>query len=302
MEYNEFKDSILNELKDRLDEALDIQLREVTKNNGVVLDGIVIARKDAKIAPTFYINDLYDMYEKGKDYEDILDFLIDSYNEHSSDFFFDPNEFEDFGRMKNNIMFKVINAKLNEDLLKGIPHREFLDLAICYYVYIKDQNFERGSILINNEHMKLWGVDENSLYEISRSNTKENLDVDFMSMYDMLCEIMSKRGEDEEFIKEALKPMDDKMYILTNKDRHFGASCIVYNDVFQEIAKEKESDLIIIPSSVHELIIILSEEDGRIDEFNDMVSEVNINHVLPQEILSDHVYIYDRLKDEIRIC
>ena len=123
-----------------------------------------------------------------------------------------------------------------------------------------------------------------------------------MSMYDMLCEIMSKRGEDEEFIKEALKPMDDKMYILTNKDRHFGASCIVYNDVFKEIAKEKESDLIIIPSSVHELIIILSEEDGRIDEFNDMVSEVNKNHVLPQEILSDHVYIYDRLKDEIRIC
>lgn len=302
MEYNEFKESVMKELKVKLEGEADVSLKEVTKNNGVVLDGLVIARSDSKIAPTFYINDLYDVYQNGREFDEVLDFLMDSYEEHAFEFSFNPADFEDFSNMKDKLMLKVVNSKLNEKLLGNIPHRDFLDLSICYYVLIKDAKFESGSILINNDHADMWGVDEETLFEIAKENTRKNLGKDFLSMYEMMCELMAKRGEDEEFIKEALKPIDDKMFVLTNNTRQFGATCILYNDVLKEIADEKESNLIILPSSVHELIVLFSDTESSIGELNEMVLQVNENHVLPQEILSDHVYVYDREIDEIKMC
>lgn len=302
MEYGIFKETVLEGIKERIEDASEISIKEITKNNGVVMDGILISRKDSKIAPTFYINDFYDMYQNGTDFDNIIDILCKSYDEHSIELSFNPEEFEQFDKVKDKIMFKIVNKKLNEKLLSEVPHRCFLDLAICYYVLVKDINFENGSILINNSHAKMWDVDEETLFKLSEKNTCNTFKEDLMSMYDMMCELMIKRGEDEELMKEMLRPMDDKMYVLTNNARQYGASCIMYNDVLKNFSDEKNSDLVIIPSSVHEVIILSLNDNDSVEELNDMVTQVNADHVLPQEILSDHVYIYDRKLDRIKMC
>ncbi len=302
MDYEMFKEVIKEGLKERLSEDISISLKKVTKNNGVILDGLIVSGKEQKIAPTFYINDFYSMYENGKGLDEVIDCLAESYNEHCFDISFDVDEFENFDRVKNNIMFKLVNRQLNSDLLEKIPNRDFLDLTVCYYVFVKNVNFDTGSILISNEHMKMWGVDEKTLYELSLANTVKSFRHDILSMYDMMCELMIKRGAEEDMIENILKPIDEKMYVLTNESRQFGASCIMYKDVLQDFSDEKESDLVIIPSSVHEVIIIPLKDCDSFENLNDMVKEVNNDHVLLQEILSDHVYLFDRKEGRIKMC
>ena len=300
MDYSIFKEVIKEGILERFDD-INIEIKEITKNNGIILDGMIISKKDSKISPTFYLNDFYESFNNGTDLDTIIDTICNAYAEHENDFEFDVCSFENFDDVKSRIMYRLVNTRLNSGILDTIPHREYLDLSIVYYVLVKDINFENGSILINNSHMEMWGTDEDTLFELAGINTQQNFKVDLMSMYDMLTELMIKRGEDEDAVMEMLKPMDDKMFVLTNESRHYGAACLIYKDVISDFSKKNDCDVIVIPSSIHELILIGRNEEESLDAFNEMVTEVNATQLLPQEILSDHVYIYDRKEGCIKM-
>ena len=58
----------------------------------------------------------------------------------------------------------------------------------------------------------------------------------------------------------------------------------------------------IIPSSIHECILVPLEEGISETYLNYMVSEVNKNNVPIEEILSDHIYIYNAAENKISNC
>ena len=93
------------------------------------------------------------------------------------------------------------------------------------------------------------------------------------------------------------------LFVMSNGDYMNGASVILYKDVLRDFAKYMEHDLYILPSSIHEVIILLDNEYAKApEELARMVRETNRIVVDREEILSDHVYYYDREKDEIRIA
>ena len=93
------------------------------------------------------------------------------------------------------------------------------------------------------------------------------------------------------------------LFVMSNGDYMNGASVILYKDVLRDFAKYMEYDLYILPSSIHEVIILLDNEYAKApEELARMVRETNRIVVDREEILSDHVYYYDREKDEIRIA
>ncbi len=86
---------------------------------------------------------------------------------------------------------------------------------------------------------------------------------------------------------------DNNMYVLTNDEGFEGASALLHPELFEEAAEEVEDNVIIIPSSIHELLCVpmsvISVKDAA-----EMIVEVNESQVAPEDVLSTHPYIYWR--------
>ena len=81
------------------------------------------------------------------------------------------------------------------------------------------------------------------------------------------------------------------MWVLTNELGIYGATAMLYDGVLEEAGEKWEQNFYIIPSSVHELILLLEEWD--MEQLDLMIKEVNEREVKDDEILSDHAYLYD---------
>ena len=90
--------------------------------------------------------------------------------------------------------------------------------------------------------------------------------------------------------------------VLTNQLKIFGAAEMLNIPWLSQYAEQRQCDLFILPSSVHE--VLLHEVTGKISaaELKRSVVEINRDVLLPQERLSDCVYYFDRRARRIRIA
>lgn len=285
MMYELFIKEVKEAVESKVGTGFDVTVNKVTKNNDLVLDGLVIKATDTNIAPTIYLNGYYERYEDGAmNLDDVVESIIDTYSRHNS-VTFDISTFTDFDAVKNRICYKLVNTASNKKLLEDVPHRELFDLSIVYYVVVSVEANVTGSIIIHNNHIKLWDITENDLYEFASDNTKRLLPAGIKSMFDTLSEMVDM---------EDLPNTDDFMYVLTNKEKLQGASTILYPDVLSTFAMKKNANLWLIPSSIHEWIIIPDDGNMNRETLSKMIQEVNGSQLAVDEILSDHPYYYNR--------
>ena len=105
-----------------------------------------------------------------------------------------------------------------------------------------------------------------------------------------------------EMITRRLCSSDCNMYVLTSKDSIFGAISMFYPNGLKELAKELGSDLYILPSSIHDVIVLPAQEEIDADMLKDMVHRVNKDYVDVEELLSDSVYYYKKESDSLSIA
>lgn len=285
MMYELFIKEVKEAVESKVGTGFDVTVNKVTKNNNLILDGLVIKATDTNIAPTIYLNGYYERYEDGAmNLDDVVESIIDTYSRHNS-VTFDISTFTDFDAVKNRICYKLVNTASNKKLLEDVPHRELFDLSIVYYVVVSVEANVTGSIIIHNNHIKLWDITENDLYEFASDNTKRLLPAGIKSMFDTLSEMVDM---------EDLPNTDDFMYVLTNKEKLQGASTILYPDVLSTFAMKKNANLWLIPSSIHEWIIIPDDGNMNRETLSKMIQEVNGSQLAVDEILSDHPYYYNR--------
>lgn len=286
MMYELFIKEVKEAVENKVGTGFDVTVNQITKNNNLILDGLVIKATDTNIAPTIYLNGYYERYEDGAmNLDAVVDSIIDTYNHHNS-VTFDISTFTDFDAVKNRICYKLVNTASNKKLLEDVPHRELFDLSIVYYVVVSVEANVTGSIIIHNNHIKLWDITENDLYEFASDNTKRLLPAGIKSMFDTLSEMVDM---------EDLANTDDFMYVLTNKEKLQGASTILYPDVLSTFADRKNANLWLLPSSIHEWIIICDDGNMNRETLSEMIQEVNGSQLAPDEVLSDHPYYFDRL-------
>jgi hypothetical protein len=331
MNYDEFSEDIRrgveNMVRDRIGDGVAV-IRNVRKNNNVKMRAVSIIRKGENATPTVYIGCYYEDYKKGRAIEDICEEIFRVYERGIEKFRknFNVQDFLDLEKIKTKIFYKLINYEMNEKLLQDLPHFRYLDMAIVFYIMMSCDEDGQASALVHNVHMEHWNINEKELREIAFNNTWEKYPPVIRKMEDIISEmIMGDLMEDEEgdcpdtlreefkygnfdyeevqcIIREEVEKLkadrEMQMYVLTNNIRMNGAACITYPEVLKNFAREQESDLYIIPSSVHEVILIPVQhwEKSKLDE---MVVEVNENELDPVEILSDHVYIFKREEGEI---
>lgn len=306
MEFTSFKTLVKDEIERRAGKAYSVRLNDVMKNNGVVLCGLTVMQDDSNISPTIYLNNYYEAYENGQaTLGMVINDVMDVYNKNKVNRKLDMRYFLNYESVMGRIAFKLINTQKNKELLKDIPHMEFLDLSIVFQFLISDETIGAASILIHNAHAKLWGVDERELYKRAMQNTPKLLQYEIKNMRDVIGEIL--HSETDPYHEDDYNGYMEElggcipMYVLSNKNRTDGAACMLYPNLIGDFAKAMRSDLYIIPSSIHELLLLPAGDDDESGYIRDIIREVNETQLLEEEILSDSLYIYDSTSKEIKI-
>lgn len=291
MNYAEFLDAVILGVEEYVGKEAEVRIHKVVKNNGIVLDSIVIDREGHKCSPAIYVNGFYREYENGeKSVEDIVLDIYKLYLNNMDDISLPKNYFTDFNTIKDNISYKLVNYERNKEILSELPHRRWRDLAIVYYVVYVDGAYQRGSITIYNDHLKVWEIDEDELYRLACINTCKLNKPMLLPIMDLL-ERMKKCENSHDM--ELFDNVDFyPMYVLTNETQTFGAINMLEPQICDLFAAEY-GDFFVVPSSVHEVIFIPKIAEMSMIELIEMVKSVNRNELMPHEVLSDSVYIYE---------
>lgn len=305
MEFTSFKALVKEEVERRAGKTYRVRLNDVMKNNGVVLSGLTVMQDDSNISPTIYLNNYYEAYENGQTTIGmVINDVMDVYNKNKVNRKLDMRYFLNYESIKDRIVLKLINTEKNRTLLKDVPHKEFLDLSIVFQCLMSDERIGSASIMIHNAHAKLWGVDDRELYKRACENTPKLLQYELKNMRDVMGELMCTDKQDEKTAHESCMGEACEwlpMYVLSNKRRTDGAACMLYPELIGDFAKALGSDLYIIPSSVHELLLLPAGDKKEIEGLKSIIKEVNETQLLIEEVLSDSLYFYDRKAKEIKI-
>lgn len=275
----------------------------VDKNNGVHLTGIIIMPEEQNLAPNIYMENFYEEYLAGGQIEDLVDAVVQFYEEHKVQEEISLPDVTDFEAVKDLICFKPVNGERNREMLKSMPHRQFLDLAVIYYIPVTLAGDSDGRITVTDKHFCLWGVDEDTLYRHAVENTRRMVPVELRSMKDVAREILSRENGGTSLPEQTDDVPDFPMYILRcGNDRQATAAALLYESVLREFAK-RYGDFYILPSSVFEVMLLPAANPSPWDSayYRSMVREVNRTQRLPEEVLSDSAYLYHADTGEIEI-
>lgn len=297
MNYEEFKNVVVQEFLQYLPEEyqhLTLKIVLVEKVN-MVKDGVTLidGDKESWVSPTIYVEDMYESYQESQDYQKVFEDVAAV----MASVLKDPivNGKLDFQDAGDNIVFQLINTEQNKGLLNSLPHREFHDLSIIYRWIVGRDECGMQSVVIRKELMKQLGLNEEQMFKLAVANYKRILPPTVRSMDEIMREAFGDEGMPEE-LAEIMLPehsADETMWVISNDAKINGAASMLFDDTLQEVAKKMDSDLYIMPSSVHETIAI-SVNMGEPYELAKMVNEINMNEVSLDERLSNQVYHYDK--------
>ncbi|MBQ2901709.1 MAG: hypothetical protein IJE49_07665 [Agathobacter sp.] len=291
MRYQKFIETVKEHIQQELQKT--VYVYPVLKNNGAIYDGLVILDPILNISPTIYLNPYFHRYLDGVSLEDIYEDILKTYHENLPQEDFDITLFRDYKKAQERIVMKLINAEKNKQLLKQVPHILVYDLAIVFQCSVSDFMNEYATILIYNQHLKLWNITVEDLYETALINSPRILNSRLDNLHDVFAYITE---ESLSFLEEL------NISILTNHLRVHGATCMTYPGILDEIASIYQDDIIIIPSSIHEVLVFPKNnmpEGYTYDDLDAMIQEVNETQLTDDEILSDHIYCYHRDTKEI---
>lgn len=304
MTYEEFLKLTKKNLKRFFPESFQerkVEIMEVLKNNNIKLQGVYLpGTKSYTSVPLLYLESYYQELEDGKKLEDVWQKIAQDYQKcQEAEISIDgiSSREWDYETIKKSLTVYVRNAQENIDFLASCPHEIREDLALVYGFHVLVDGEKAGSAIINYDRLRWLGVSEEQLKQDAWENMKQSNPPCFLDLQDMLAKMYSDElGDVKAGSLEYLEDVDPNamMYVLTNSNQVNGAVYMCDEEVMSLIAEKLGSDLIVIPSSIHETIILKETENVSVTELNAMVEAVNEEAVTPQEKLGNSVYRFDR--------
>ena len=278
MTYFQFIHAVETKVKKEVEEEKTVSIHTNVKNNGVRRSGIMISEKGINISPTIYLEEYFHQFRMGYPLEQIAKDIVGLYEKiRFQNSWEDGEKVKDYEFVKDKIIYRLIGREENQELLKEIPYKSYLDLAIIYYVLLEVDEYGMASMMGK--------VTEEDLYYRASKNTQELLPYEFAPMRTVIEELLGLGMEEGPA---------EKMYILSNEMRSYGAAALIYPDCLRKIAGVVGENFFVIPSSVHETIIVAESEAPGREELGSMIEEINETQVEAEEVLSDRAYYYDR--------
>ena len=296
--YKTFGKEIVKDIEKHYEGSADVSVSEVLKNNGKKMDGISISFIDNSAVPVIYIEAFYDEYKQGKlSIEECAEKIISirEKNRANTDINRLTDMLADWEQVKENVYPQLVNTANNKELLNSVVNEPFLDLSIIYVIRGNERKGEGYSIKMTKELFDHLKISYETLKEQAIDNLKkEHYHVESMEsvIERMMCGISAETEEETE-----IEP--GGMYVMSNRSGMFGAAGLLNKEFLKRF---KENNMYVIPSSIHELILIPDNKGIDVEDLTNMIREVNSNCVADTDILADHPYYYDCTKMEVQLC
>lgn len=328
MNFKEFQKQVMKGLKER-QPKLRIQPARIVKNNDIVRRGVSISEEGSNIAPTLYLEELFQEYKDGRPLQSIVGQVLLSYEKSRVQESIRMDFFLEYKQVRSRIVYRLVNYHKNKTRLQTIPHIRFLDMAVIFACTLLNDGIGNASIVVSREHMHMWQVDTQELLAAAVENTPRYHRLSLRDMAEVLQDLLQEQagtevtegnnveepfcgepdaGEWRRLMQEELEEellgesRDCPLYVMGSHDKQFGAGTILYPNALADFAKEMGQNLFILPCSVHEVILV--PDSGREDplQLQQMVAEVNRTQLDAEDILSDSVYYYDRETENLTLA
>ena len=288
-----FGDEILRRLTETAEQGCSVSMEQVDKNNGQKREGIVIRAEESRISPVFYLEVMYEQYLQGMSLDELIEGIWQFYWDEASKQQFDVNDFTDWSRVKSRLFLRVVSTDMNREAMETTIHKEILDLSAVVYVRL-DHPVGDGvaSVMVRKEHLALWQQHEEDVYALALQNTRQE-NISFVSITNAISRMLS--GEERELLfDDERMAMESPLFVLTNEAQLFGAVYMLLPEIMDRIADEKGDDLYILPSSIHEILVLAASKVHNLSCLRDLVQDVNEMQVPVEQRLSNHVYRYSK--------
>lgn len=305
MQYEEFLAHMQVCIEQMATPEYQVQFHSVMKNNDVEQNGVVLMKEGERVSPNIYLNSYYERHLQGETISDlcreILELRIVTMRDNTLD---EVMEDMSIDRWKDKIIYRLVNRKSNRERLLDVPFLQVVDLAITFHCLVRNNEEGIGTFLITRDIMESWNLTVKELYQLAGVNTPNlfpssirTMEEVLQDMFEPMNEIPSPESSENFFQFEETQ----SMYILSNSNGINGASALLYPHVIENFSNKIKSNVYILPSSIHEVILVPYQEDIDKSQLIQMVNEVNQTQVAKEEVLSSSVYYYDRLRKELTV-
>ena len=282
-------------------ENADFQVVQKNKNNGVQVN---LPGKD--LSPIIYVEQFFDEIRQGEPVDEVMDRFARCIEKSGRAPFMDSGiDLMNYDSLKEHLAIKLVNTQTNRKMLQEMPHENIEDLSvICYVDFPVDSREGKATMEVRNQYLSIWNIDEKALFQQARANTQPIntpvLQTMFGTWKSLFDEDACVKNLLDENTTEFGLSSHETAYVLTNMEMKYGAAMITQPEVLNKLEQLFPEGFYVLPSSVHEVLIVPDNGEMELKMLGEMVREVNKNEVERQEVLSDRVYSYDKEKHQIR--
>ena len=290
----QFYTNLTETLKENLGTDWTIELHtDVILNNGTTHIALILYKNGEKLHPQIYLERFFEDYKRGKTMKEILQDVMTTYEEALKNINPDSlSGIEDWEQVKGRLAFRLLSKERNKETLENYVYKEFLDLAaiVTFCAEIDEQGVK--AIRVTHDLAERWKVSEEEILQAAEENTESLFPVRMEPILDTLCRVADISRDDlpEEVLAEEDSP---QIMVLTNYLGVNGATVLLYDSLLKQIYEKLGGKFIILPSSIHEVIVMPLASAPPITDSQKMVEQINHSAVKEEEILSDSVYLYD---------
>ncbi len=299
LSFQKFIEKVKTEIHLLCGDGYQIIMEPVPQNNGTEQTGIDIRKEQGEEMAHLCLDAYYEQYLAGMTVEEAARDIWDIFNSFEQSGV-SEGLLNDFEKVKNKVVFSLVNYGMNKERLESMPYVPYLDLAILFYVLLdRTENGERTAVITNKE-LAAWGTTKEELLRLARQNTPRLYMAEVNSLNDVMKSfVKDKKSKDffDEFIGEEELPL----YVLSNRHNVKGAAVILYDGLLKEMSKVLGHDLLILPSSVHEVLVMAYDKTMDFLSIRDMVEHINEVEVPVCDVLSNQIYRYNREKDQVSL-
>lgn len=293
----EFQEELEKQLREGLGNSVHVSNEMRIRNNGKREPVLNIRRNGSSQITTCSTENLYKAYCENPDcLESVTESIMQDFKK------FDKLEWVkekimSYQSAREQLHLKLINAKANHERLGQLPHFPYLDLAVIFYVTVETETEDIMTVEVTKDLLNAWHMDINDIYRDAFQNMKKEA-IPPKPLSEVMKDLFQMEFGDGDIdletwikLKAMGRTMENEMYVLTNPRSLLGACRLLDVDALQGISDKLGCNLYLIPSSLHEIIILPAKDKPEV--IGNMIMGINETEVEAQDRLSNALYLFE---------
>lgn len=261
-------------------------------------NALTFSKENAGIGLNINLDHVMESIDSGADYEDvvsdtvktILDGLSNEKVETLKQFTENILQYEE---NKKNLVIDLISVEGHEDILNTVPHKVMEDLAAVYRFIVNNDESGCGTVLITNDMLKAMGVSEEQLKADADVIAPITRPICIRSIAEVIRGMLTADGTPDDIIEMMISEGEPPLFVASVAENVHGAGIMAYPEFFREASEYVGGNFFILPSSIHEVLLLPDTGESTAEDLKEMVISVNSSVLDPKDKLSDNVYHYD---------